>query len=423
MSMGTMTRTLRAVLVGAVVTLGSGGLGQDKPSLIFEYQGLVPKDWTAGASKAEAVGKDATKPSATRAASWNEAAICHYLDGEYDKALACIDEALKLQKTAAYHSNRGMINRIKGDLAAAGEDYKQALKLDPNSPIASNNLGWLYLVEAQSLKADSAARTRKLKDAEELFQKAVDLQKGAGVRVPIAQVNLAAAKLLLGEPLEGSKAKVDSVKSDPSVPAWAKQCALLNLGEIARCQGDWKEAERFYELSYDCASNPYKPPPPAASGATRDEAKENPWILQRLGAAKLVLGKYVEAADFLERARAKFGTAETDARYARLLAAIAEAHRDGAGAIKLDSVPKKPQRWIDALEMYLAGTLNEEALKGAATDANPAARGAKQCEMYYYMGQKRLLEKKEPEAKECFRKCREADDTNRRLESTMAMGG
>ncbi|MHC4715576.1 MAG: hypothetical protein ACYS5V_01280, partial [Planctomycetota bacterium] len=189
---------------------------------------------------------------------------------------------------------------------------------------------------------------------------------------------------------------------------------------LARCEGDWETALKLYEKAYAEGKARHVPPPPAKLyKARRDEANENPWILQRLGAAQFVLGRYEQAGRNLSMAAERFGSDRVAGRYATLLAALASAHKNNRKKIYPERKTDKPKRWVDAVEKYLAGRLSERALKSAARDDDPKARQAKLCEMAYYVGQKKLLEGKPQDARAWFRQCVRTAEP-RRLERTMA---
>jgi eukaryotic-like serine/threonine-protein kinase len=58
----------------------------------------------------------------------------------FDDALTEFNRALSLRPTALTYSNRGDIYRLRGDYAAAQNDYRRALELDNNNPLIWGNL-------------------------------------------------------------------------------------------------------------------------------------------------------------------------------------------------------------------------------------------------------------------------------------------
>ncbi len=416
--------TIIVVLLAATAALPCAFSADEAPAAdgaIFAYQGLLDRrDIKAAERKATATIEATSKPDNIRAAALNERAICRYHRGEFDSSLADLTRAIQLDTQSAYHANRGILQRMLGRWDKAEADYREAIRIDAKNIFAHNNLGWLYVLQSQQTDADDA-RTAKLTAAKASFNRAIDIQAAdkALARLPLARVNLAAALLIEGDLPAVEKALKLQLDPERNLP-WTLQCALMNQGELARCGGQWQAAEALYAKAYELGQNDWLPPPPESVRAKWNEAKANPWILYRLGTARLVLGRYAQAVGPLSEAAEKFGPGNLTGRYARLQAAVAEAHKNGRKAIALNESIETPKRWIEALEMHLAGKLKEQALASAAEDEDATARKAKQCEMWYYMAQKKLLEGKRDEAEALFAKCTKVDDP-RRLERTMAL--
>jgi len=409
------------VLAAAALPAFSAAEAPGGNGMTFEYQGLLDRrDSDAAKLKATATIEDTTKPDNVRAAAFNERAICLFHRSEFDSARADLTRAIQLDGQSAYYANRGILQRMLGEWKEAEADYAEAIRIDAKNIFAHNNLGWLYVLQSQ--QADKKAeRAKKLAAAKASFTRAIDIQAAdkALARLPLARINLAAVLLIEGDVPAAEKALKLDLRADRDLP-WTIQCALMNQGEVARCGGQWKAAEALYAKAYELGQNEWLPAPPAHVKAKRNEAKANPWILYRLGTARLVLGRYAQAAGPLSEAAEKFGRARLTGRYARLLASLAEAHTNGRKTIALAESTEEPKRWIEALELYLAGRLKVQALESAAEDTDEAGRKAKQCEMWYYMAQKKLLEGQRDEAKALFAKCAKVDDP-RRLERTMAL--
>jgi len=411
------TVALALAILPALPAAGAGEKEGKSAEPGFEYQGLVPRlDVEAGERQAAETAALTGLGSEQRAAALNNRAFWRFFQARYREALADLDEAIKLDGQSAYYANRGIMHRMLGDWAKARADYEEALKIDPNNAYAHNNLGWLTLLEAQKLPV-GAERTEKVREAKKHFRNAVDCQSDSKQSLLLAQVNLAAACIADGE-LDAAKQSL-STFSDKGFP-WVRQCARLNQGELARCDGDWQAALDAYQKAYELGHPRDLPPPPSKlRKAAWNEADENPWILQRLGAAQFVLGRYSEAARNLTTAAEKFGPRRPAGRYATILAALANARRTRHKTIYAERRDGKPKRWVDALERYLAGRLSERALRSAARDDDAKARQAKECEMAYYVGQKKLLEGKAQDAREWFQRCVKLSEP-RRLERTMA---
>jgi tetratricopeptide (TPR) repeat protein len=73
--------------------------------------------------------------------------------GEYDKAIADYDQALRLEQRPNFLTNRGDSYQFKGELGAALGDYDAALKLDQNFALAYNNRAVLYKKMGERKKA------------------------------------------------------------------------------------------------------------------------------------------------------------------------------------------------------------------------------------------------------------------------------
>jgi|GEM_PF-1156587 len=76
--------------------------------------------------------------------------------GEYDKAIADCNEALRLQPAYAdAFNNRGLAYYYKDDHGNAMKDYNEAIRLDPKLAMAYYNRGTIYLQSAEYDKAIS----------------------------------------------------------------------------------------------------------------------------------------------------------------------------------------------------------------------------------------------------------------------------
>src|SRR5205823_7762660 len=65
--------------------------------------------------------------------------------GEYDRALADFNEAIRLDSTLApaFH-NRGWLRAIRREYDRALADYAEAIRLDPNQPTPFSSRAWLW---------------------------------------------------------------------------------------------------------------------------------------------------------------------------------------------------------------------------------------------------------------------------------------
>jgi tetratricopeptide (TPR) repeat protein len=76
------------------------------------------------------------------AAAFNNRGVAYRVKGEYDKAIADFNEAIKLRpEFANAFNNRGVAYRNVGDLGRAVADYDQAIRLKPDYTAAFYNRG------------------------------------------------------------------------------------------------------------------------------------------------------------------------------------------------------------------------------------------------------------------------------------------
>jgi tetratricopeptide (TPR) repeat protein len=81
--------------------------------------------------------------------------VAHFGLRQYDKAITDYDEVLKLDsRVSAAYNNRCLSRAVLGqDLPRAIADCNAALQLQPNDPYAHDNLGIIYLKQADYAKA------------------------------------------------------------------------------------------------------------------------------------------------------------------------------------------------------------------------------------------------------------------------------
>src|SRR6185295_10851415 len=76
--------------------------------------------------------------------AYNNRAVVHYRQGDFDATIADCDSALKIHPgLAAAYMNRGTARRAKGDLSGALSDFDRALAIDSTLIEAYNNRGTL----------------------------------------------------------------------------------------------------------------------------------------------------------------------------------------------------------------------------------------------------------------------------------------
>lgn len=95
-----------------------------------------------------------------------ERAVTYHHKKRNDLALLDMDHAVKIQPDYPYrYSSRAYVKAAMGDIEGGINDYKMAIKLDPNDAVAHNNLGLLQ------------EQLGYLKSSKESFSKADNLSK------------------------------------------------------------------------------------------------------------------------------------------------------------------------------------------------------------------------------------------------------
>ena len=431
------TRCVAVACILAVMCV-SAAVGEESPAVgkaaieAFPVQGLLDPGMLK--AEEEQAGRRIVPEASDheQAIAYNDRAIYRYYQGKYPEALEDLGNAVKRWPMTFFYGNRGMVHRALDSADKARADYEKAVELDPDNRnrYARSNLGWLLLLESH-VASDADGRKAKVKEAEKhlLTATAVKGSQTATDRslfLPLAYINLASLRLadqkvvLAEESLRQVRRRYPDENSLSRLNPVELQCLLLNEGEVARCKGEWKAAQARYQEAYDLSRDKHEPPPP--SYVVQGAPKENPWILQRLGAAEFVNRDYVQSAEHLGLAAEKFGGGKPAARYCRLLAALALAHEGGEKSIVLPpGAEDSPERWVDGLFLYVAGKWSDENLAKAAEDEDDFARRAKRCEMHFYRAQKLLLEGKNDDAKAALKQCiQEGRATH--FERTMAEG-
>ena len=97
----------------------------------------------------------------TLAAPYNNRALAFRDKGDFDRALADAEDALRRDpKSVAIYSARGEIWRMKGDLDRALADQNQAVRMDPKSPLPFLRRGDTFRYRGE-LAARSPTTTRR----------------------------------------------------------------------------------------------------------------------------------------------------------------------------------------------------------------------------------------------------------------------
>jgi tetratricopeptide (TPR) repeat protein len=96
-------------------------------------------------------------------AAYNNHGLAYAAKGEYDRAIADYNEAIRLdQKYVFTYNNRGLTYKAKGDLDRAIADYSEAIRLDPKYASAyydrGNAYGAMGSIDAAVADYDEAVR-------------------------------------------------------------------------------------------------------------------------------------------------------------------------------------------------------------------------------------------------------------------------
>jgi len=78
-------------------------------------------------------------------AAYHNRSVAYNRKGEYDRAIADLDEAIRLDpKFALAYNNRGVAYKNKGELDRAITDFDEAIRLNPKYALPHDNRGNAY---------------------------------------------------------------------------------------------------------------------------------------------------------------------------------------------------------------------------------------------------------------------------------------
>lgn len=110
-----------------------------------EVQGITETQQIA-ASEAPQVEKDELS-----AQEWHERGVVFAESGNYDEAIRCYDEAIRLKpEVLIVHLSRGVALRLKGDLNSAINAFSEIIRINPNYALAYNNRGEMYRLKNET---------------------------------------------------------------------------------------------------------------------------------------------------------------------------------------------------------------------------------------------------------------------------------
>ena len=217
----------------------------------------------------------------------------HLSRGDYDKAVRCFHELLKLEpRHAVLRNNLGTAYWRLGRYEEAETQFRTAIGIKPGYAEAHCNLGGL--LRARGRVSESEAPLRRA-----LKLQPVDLD---------AQASLSATLLLLGRLSEAKSLLEKVLKTAPRNVA-----ALVGLGQIAGTEGRLEEAETLYQRAAEIDSS--APSPWAAiAWLRRMSGADRAWVerAERLASAatspleeanlRYAMGKYYDDSGNFKRA-------------------------------------------------------------------------------------------------------------------------
>jgi tetratricopeptide (TPR) repeat protein/uncharacterized RDD family membrane protein YckC len=166
------------------------------------------------------------------AADYNNRGVAYYHAGELDRAVADLDEAIRLNpRLARAYSNRGLAYDDKGDPERAITDYNEAIRLDPKLAIAYSNRASVY-----DDKGDYARAIADYNEAIRLDPGVTDVYNNRGTAY-YHMVDLDHALADFNEAIR--------LNPDRSKPYANRGFAYEGKGDHDRAMADFKEAIRL----------------------------------------------------------------------------------------------------------------------------------------------------------------------------------
>jgi predicted O-linked N-acetylglucosamine transferase (SPINDLY family) len=191
--------------------------------------------------QAEILYRQALAVDPGHADSLHQLGVLALQSGQPDRALACFDQAIKLQPMAPYHNDRGNALRHLGRLSDAEAAYREALRLRGRFPDALNNLCTALLMLG------------RFADAEVCGRKAVRLKPDS----PEAHNYLGHALSQLGRIAEAEACYRAALRLNPNSPdAWNNLgCCLKDLDRAADAEPCFRAALRLQPNSAEALAN------------------------------------------------------------------------------------------------------------------------------------------------------------------------
>ncbi len=125
--------------------------------------GIPGVDWDQQIRSCSTLIESGRETPPRLAAAYDSRGIAYANKGDYDRAIADFNEAIRLDPKANTYSNRGNAYNDKGDHERAIPDLNEAIRLDPKNADAYNNRCWARFLMDRDLDQALADCTELLR--------------------------------------------------------------------------------------------------------------------------------------------------------------------------------------------------------------------------------------------------------------------
>ena len=133
--------TLDQQISGCTAMIESGKFSGANLAVPFNNRGDA-YIWKGNYDRAIADLNEAIRLNPKSSSAYNSRAVGYKAKGDYDRAVADLNEVIRLKpKTADYFFNRGVVYGAKGDNDRAIADYNETIRLNPKFAMAFYNRG------------------------------------------------------------------------------------------------------------------------------------------------------------------------------------------------------------------------------------------------------------------------------------------
>jgi tetratricopeptide (TPR) repeat protein len=281
--------------------------------------------------------------------------------GDYDRAIADFDNAIRLDpRDGNAYNNRGLAYTAKGDFERAMADLDEAIRRDPGLVIAYNSRGQVYLRKGDYDRAIA------------------DFNEGIKLHPTYAEAynNRGNAYNHKGDFDRAIADYTESIRlknPDLQVPYYNRGNAYQAKGDFDRAIGDYDEVIRL---------NP-----------------KHAWAHGRRGIARLYGAALASAHDDLNQA----SDLDPKNAYLALWLELVERRNGLPTRLKQLSARLDMARWPAPVVRLLLGELTLEQALAAADHADPKTRNDQACTVHFLSGQLALLEARKDDAQRLFR--------------------